>query len=206
MSNGLNALFKRNPVEFLSSYWDINSSQPQHGEGYAINEKGIASLDLVAYSPETVRVAKGETGMFSSIGKEAPIKAYYLASEADNTKALLLGNECDYFFTDAITGCQFMAYGNNRNNIRTCHVNALNIGGMAIYNAEAKAVRAANYPITIIYGQPNYQAGLNQGEDRGNVVVTVIGWRQGDGWHFYTRRRLNDPNHRRVLDDKAYEL
>jgi hypothetical protein len=206
MANGLNARFKLDPVAFLSSYWDINSSQPQHGEGYGIDGDGIAQLDLVAYSPETVRVARAETGFFASIGKEAPIKAYYLASEVDKTKSLSLRSKADYFFTDAITGCQFMAYGNDRHNITTCHVNALNNGGMTVYNAEAKGIREANFPITIIYGQPHYQAGLNQGEDKGNVVVTVIGWRRADGWHFYTRRRLNDPNHRRVLDGRAYEL
>lgn len=204
MANGLNARFQLDPVGFLSSFWDINSSNPQHGIGYGINADGIANLDLVSYSAETVRVEKGETGFFS--GRETPVKAYYLASEQDKTKSLLLGNKADFFFTDAITGCQFMAYGNSRNDIRTCHVNALNNGGMTVYAREAKAVRACNYPISIIYGQPNYQAGLNAGEQKGNVLATVIGWRKSDGWHFYTRRRLNDPNHRRVLDDKAYEL
>lgn len=205
MANGLNARFKLDPEAFLSSYWDINSSQPQHGEGYGINANGIAYLDLSEYSPETVRVSKGSTGLFASIGGESAIKAYYLPSKVDNTKAMLLGNDCDYFFTDAITGCQFMAYGNDRHDLRVCHVNALNLGNQ-VYKNEADAVRSCNYPVTIIYGQQNYQAGLNTGENKSNVVATVIGWRKADGWHFYTRRRLNDENNRRVLDGSAYEI
>lgn len=209
---GLNYQFKRDPVAFLSSYWDINSSQPQHGSGYGINAKGIANLDLVDLSTHSVRIAKAS-------GKQKPIKAYYLASERAKAKALVLGDDCDYFFTDTITGCQFMVYGKDRRNVRTVHTNALytrtSDGGFRqlnpeemelSYKVEADAVRTLRLPFKLVFGPPNYRAGLNQGETPENVVVTVIGWRHDDGWHFYRRRRLNDPNNRRVLDDKAYEL
>lgn len=209
---GLNYQFKRDPVAFLSLYWDINSSQSQYGEGYGINAKGIANLDLVYFSPQSVGIAKAR-------GKQKPIKAYYLAAEAAKAKALVLGDDCDYFFTDTITGCQFMAYGKSRRNVRTVHTNAkvtrksdggfreLTTREMKLsYKVEADAVRALDLPFKLVFGPPNYRAGLNQGETLENVVVTVIGWRRDDGWHFYTRRRLNDPNNQRVLDDKAYEL
>lgn len=204
MANGLNQRFKQDPVTFLSSYWDINSAQPQHGEGYGIDSHGIARLDLSEYSPQTVRVSKADTGLLASIMGEAPVRAYYLTSQVDRTKAMPLGSECDYFFTDAITGCQFMAYGNTRHNITVCHVNALNLGD-ATYASEAAKVRTAAYPIEIIHGQTQYQAGL-AAADRPHVVVTVIGWRRADGWHFYERRRLNAPNNRRELGTAAVEL
>ena len=210
MSHGLNARFKLDPVAFLSSYWDINSSQPQHGEGYGIDPKGIAYLDLAEYSAHSVMVSKGVTGIFASMGKEAPIKAYYLASSPNASRSMQLGSDCDYFFTDTITGCQFCVYGNNRHNVRVSHTNALNSGGAAVYGPEAKAIRECNYPITAIYGPPNYRAGLNAAEQKEDVTVTVIGWRRGDGWHFYTKRRFDDTrlgvsNHR-ALDNAAYEI
>jgi hypothetical protein len=209
MSNGLNRRFELHPVAFLSSYWDINSSQPQHGEGYGIDPNGIAYLDLVERSKNKVRVVKGDTGLFSSIGKEAPIKAYYLASEVGKSKALQISNESDYFFTDTITGCQFMAYGHTRQNLTVVHSNALTTGGQPVLHQEAQAVRACNYPITIIYGQPNYRAGLRPGEQLEDVTATVIGWRYGDGWHFFTRRRFDSTTlqvKHRVLDGRAYEI
>lgn len=142
MSNGLNQRFMRDPVTFLSSYWDINSAQPQHGEGYGIDANGIANLDLSEYSPQTVRVSKAETGLLASLSRETPVRAYYLTSRVDRTMAMPLGSDCDFFFTDAITGCQFMAYGNTRHNITVCHVNALTQGA-PIYNAEAALVQNA---------------------------------------------------------------
>jgi hypothetical protein len=204
MTNGLNRRFQRDPVSFLSSYWDINSAQPQHGEGYGIDVNGIANLDLSEYSPQTVRVSKADSGIFASLTREEPIKAYYLTSRIDKTMAMPLGKDCDFFFTDAITGCQFMAYGNNRHNITVCHVNALTLGS-AFYNNEAAQLRQASYPIEIIHGQSQYQAGL-AAVDRPHVVVTVVGWRRADGWHFYERRRVNAPNNRRVLGEGAAEL
>jgi hypothetical protein len=204
MSNGLNQRFMRDPVTFLSSYWDINSAQPQHGEGYGIDANGIANLDLSEYSPQTVRVSKAETGLLASLSRETPVRAYYLTSRVDRTMAMPLGSDCDFFFTDAITGCQFMAYGNTRHNITVCHVNALTQGA-PVYNAEAALVRNANYPIEIIYGQQQYQAGL-QPQAQAHVVVTVIGWRRADGWHFYQRRRVNLPNQRWVEGAVALEL
>jgi hypothetical protein len=205
MSNGLNVRFMRDPVAFLSAYWDINSSSPQHGEGYGISDKGIANLDLSEYSPQTVRVSKADTGLFA-FGAETPVTAYYLASRANASRTLNLGADANYFFTDAITGCQFSAHGNTRHALTVVHTNAITTGGATVYDAEAKALRTVGSPITIIYGPRNYQAGLNAGETKENVVATIIGWRRGDGWHFYTKRRLNDPGHRRALDGGAYEL
>ncbi|NYE63656.1 hypothetical protein FHW58_004887 [Duganella sp. 1224] len=204
MSNGLNQRFKLNPVEFLSSYWDINSSQPQYGEGYGIDVNGIAHLDLRELAPETVEIKKAASGLLAFIGNEAPVRAYYLPAHFDQTTSLQLGRDADYFFTDTITGCQFMAYGNNRHNLTVCHVNALERGNCA-YDAEAAEVRTANYPVQIIYGKRQYQGDLSP-LDAPEVVVTVIGWRRADGWHFYQRRRVNRSNHRRVLGAAAQEL
>jgi hypothetical protein len=204
MSNGLNQRFKLNPVDFLSSYWDINSSQPQYGVGYGIDLNGIAYLDLSHHSDETAAIKKADSGVLAFLGNEAPIKAYYLPAHYDRTTTLQLGRDADYFFTDTITGCQFMAYGNNRHNITVCHVNALNRGNAA-YDTEATEVRQANYPVEIIYGKRQYQGDLSP-LDAPEVVVTVIGWRRADGWHFYQRRRVNRSNNRRVLGASALEL
>lgn len=203
MSNGLNQRFKLNPVEFLSSYWDINSSQPQYGIGYGIDVNGIACLDLHEIAPETAAIKKAASG-FSSLVAEASIKAYYLPAQVDKTTSLQLGRDADYFFTDTITGCQFMAYGNNRHNLTVCHVNALNRGD-AKYDEEAAEIKSAGYPVQIIYGKRQYQSGLAP-LDAPEVVVTVVGWRRADGWHFYQRRRVNRSNNRRVLGLAALEL
>jgi hypothetical protein len=128
---------------------------------------------------------------------------------ANKIVTMNLGSESNYFFTDTISGCQFMAYGNDRHNLAVSHSNALTIGGMTVYSSQAKLIRSLHYPITIIYGPQNYRAGLRQGEVEGGVTATIIGWRLGDGWHFYARRRYDSPTMQvihRPLDNKAHEI
>lgn len=205
MTDGLNQQFKLDPERFLSSRKSIDTTKTQHGSGYAIDARGIVSLDMTAYSPSQVAVAQAASGFFSSVFNEPPIKAYYLPAQYNTTQSMRLGDDCDYFFTDIITGCQFMAYGNSRHDLTVAHVNALDRGAV-VYDREAAGVRAQRFPIEIIHGQRQYRADLSE-EDGANSVVTIIGWRRADGWHFYARQCVNSPNNRRfVIGTAATEL
>lgn len=200
----LNSNFKHDPKSVLDKYWDINSSQNAIGTRYKVNSMGIGFFDLKKYSDETLSLEDGT-------GKSGAIKAYYLESKYGETNKLILQDTADYFFTDTITGCQFAAYGNDKNRMMVSHANALDRDTAALqkaaYQADANQVNAKGTDHTVVYGQDDYRkTGLKADENPGNVVVTVIGWRKSDGWHFYARRRINDENSRRVLDAAAFEL
>lgn len=204
MTDGLNQQFKLDPERFLSLRKSIDTAKTQHGSGYVIDAKGIVSLDMTAYSPSQVMVKQAAGGMLGTVFNEAPIKAYYLPSQVNQTKSMDLGDDCDFFFTDLITGCQFMAYGNSRHDLKVCHVNALDVGAAA-YDQAAASVRGSRFPIEIIHGPSQYRAGLSE-VDGPNSVVTVIGWRRADGWHFYARQCVNSPNNKYVIGTAATEL
>ena len=206
MSEGLNQRFTANPEQFLTSVWDINSSQAQAGNGYVLDQNGVGSFDLVAYCANTVRIVSPNASFFGRFLAETPIRAYYLPSAGDQTTRMQIGTHVDFFFTDTITGCQFQAYGSSRTILVVEHVNALTIDPRT-YAREALRVRGLRKPFTVIYGADDYRSGgFRHGETTGNTVVTVIGWRRGDGWHFFARRRLNDPNHRRAIDNGSFEI
>ena len=196
----VNARFRWNPKAILDAYWDINSSQNAMGTYYTINSMGIGYFELEEYGATTLRLLPGNE-----------IKAYYLASSYGEKKTLLLQDQADYFFTDTITGCQFAAYGNDRQRMTVVHSNYLNAPSAnaqsMAYSQDATQVRLGRFDNTAIFGQRNYRkGGFRPGEDASNTVVTVIGWRKDDGWHFYARRRLNEHNNRRALDPAAFEL
>src|SRR5471032_985440 len=140
MANGLNQQFINDPERFLSGCKSIDTAKTQHGSSYAIDANGIASLDMTAYSPSQVMVKQADGGFFS----ETPISAYYLPSQVNQTMFMNLSNGSDFFFTDLITGCQFMAYGYNRHNLRVCHVNALDEGA-ADYERAAAGIRSHRF-------------------------------------------------------------
>jgi hypothetical protein len=200
MTNGLNQQFINDPERFLSGCKSIDTAKTQHGSGYAIDANGIASLDMVAYSPSQVMVKQADGRFFS----ETPIRAYYLPSQVNQTMSMNLGSNSNFFFTDLITGCQFMAYGNNRHNLTVCHINALDEGAPA-YERAAAGIRSHRFPIEIIHGPSQYRAGLSA-VDGPNSVVTVVGWRRTDGWHFYARQCVNSPNNKFVVGTAATEL
>ena len=189
MSNGLNAEFKASPVNFLTAHMNIQSSNyvAMGAAGPIYNYalvNGVGSFDLApsAHRPGMAALRQHDGGWFT----ESAIGAYYLNAEANQTKSMPLANGAEYFFTDSITGCAFMAWGTGRQALTVMHANALNLG-KTDYMKQALAIRALRPAFLIIYTYQDYQKGVLRDEDPAMVVTTLCGKRLVDGWHFYTR-------------------
>lgn len=212
MSNGYNTQFKNNPAQFMSGlWWDINSTGI-NGAGqpnYAIDVNNVGALDLFSRRNGTVEIRNfAATGFMDRAFFETAVDAYYLNSRANNTVRINVLRHAEYFFTDSLTGCSFIAYGRSRNSLVCEHVNSLNGGAIPLRRAEL-AARMGNHAICIVYGALEYRAGgLRPGERGEDVVATVFGRRLADGWHFYARRRINSGGQlgQRYLDAAAFEI
>jgi hypothetical protein len=215
----LNTRFKYSPQTLLDSYAGITMCQTQAGTRYKIDPNGIGYFDLVEEkAPKLASSVTGGDGVPSLMLEDGSgvfnaIEAYYLVADCGQAKTMALGNQADYFFTDNFSGCQFTAYGNDRHNVTVCHSNYLPLGaGDANLTYLREAAHVRNHPtatVKIIYGQTKYRlalGGFQPTEDRSAQVVTVIGWRKDDGWHFYAKRVLKDYRNWRQIDPKAIEL
>lgn len=203
MTDGLNAKFIQNPVDFLDSdgVWDINSTgingafQPI----YKLDQNNVGSFDLYRTSNTTVNLRDNSAVSFWSspadFFKEPTIKAYYLNSILNKTNSFTISGHADYFFTDTITGCSFMAFGNTRQNLVVSHANAFEPAKAAIpLAAQEQSIASLPVGVKIVYGATQYRAftpKANTVVKPEDAIVTVIGWRRSDGWHFYARLRVN---------------
>lgn len=221
MTDGLNAKFMRDPVAFLDSndVWDINSTgiDGQFKPIYKLDSNNVGTFDLYRTSNTTVNLRDKSAVSFwatspSDFFTEPYINAYYLNSLLNKTNSMALSNHADYFFTDTITGCSFMAYGNDRHKIVAYHANAFE-PAKALVPLATQEVNILNLPcpVKIAYGSSkyrNYTPKANTNPKPEDVVLTIIGWRRSDGWHFYGRRRINGETstNRYVLDAASFEL
>lgn len=212
MSSGYNTEFKRDPVQFMSGdWWDINSTgiNGQFMANYTLDANSVGELDLFSRRANTLELRDySRAGFFDRGWNENAIKAYYLNSRVDNSVEIQVLRHADYFFTDTLTGCTFIAYGNSRHGMVCQHVNSFTRGTVPLRQAEF-GVRGRNYPVTIILNANDYRSGgLRHGEDGSNVVATVFGRRLADGWHFYARRRINSGGllGQRSLDGAVFEI
>jgi len=116
---------------------------------------------------------------------------FFLAADPNNDNSIALPNTTTKFVTCDLSGCQFLAYGPNRNNLTVEHNNYLNLG-------------AVNYPnrYNLINGQghavfmalrPNFNPAVPVPGDEYNPLngANVVGVQKGDGWHFYARKRTD---------------
>jgi len=204
MTDGLNARFMKDPFAFLDSddVWDINSTgvngafQPI----YKLDQNSVGSFDLHRTANTTVNLRDKSAVSFwatsaTDFFTEPYIKAYYLNSILNKTNSFSISSHADYFFTDTITGCSFMAFGNNRQNVVVSHANAFEPAKVTIPLAtQEQSIVSLPVATKIVYGATQYRTftpKANTVVKPEDVIVTVIGWRRSDGWHFYARRRVN---------------
>jgi len=204
MTDGLNARFTKDPVAFLDSdgVWDINATgvngafQPI----YKLDQNNVGSFDLYRTSDSTVNLRDKSAVSFwatsaTDFFKEPTVKAYYLNSILNKTNSFTVSTQADYFFTDTITGCSFMAFGSNRLNLTVSHANAFEPAKVVIpLTTQEQTVQNSPCAVKIVYGASQYRAftaKANTVVKPEDAIVTIIGWRRSDGWHFYARRRVN---------------
>src|SRR5262245_26931898 len=116
MTLGLNWDCMDKPVRFMRRYLIVSKSQNFLGRD-ADNKLQLASgpytVDLVAGSSKDPPPPKAYLSPREKWGwRSNKIKCYYLSAKGNEINDVILNEDVDYFFTDLLTGCQFLAYGN----------------------------------------------------------------------------------------------
>jgi len=103
-----------------------------------------------------------------------PLNSFFLKAIQDNVSQHALPNDVTFFFTDTLTGCQFLAYGPNRNSLTVEHNNSRTAGAVD-FTARWNNARTFAYHIRVQRGI-QYSAAS---------VANVVGVRRPAGWRFY---------------------
>jgi len=123
-------------------------------------------------------------------GGAKPIRAYFLrALPNEVNQQSLVGIPLDirYFFTDLLTGCQFLAYGSAASPTIE-HNNNLS-GASVDYGARRAHATVQPWSRCVTPGQ-EYNLGVNPNDDACSAVVGIRDDTTND-WHFYLQRVNN---------------
>lgn len=115
--------------------------------------------------------------------------AFYLGAQPNQDNAAVLSNTSRRFLTADLSGCQFLAYGPDRNTLTVEHnnyfagVGAGYAGRYGHIHGQGHAIFIALRPSTV----PTAAA------DEYNILegANIVGIRKADGWHFYARKQTD---------------
>jgi hypothetical protein len=115
--------------------------------------------------------------------------AFYLSAAPNQPNNAALSNDNTLFLTADLSGCQFMAYGPDRNNLTVEHNNYL-AGGAAAYLARYNLIHGAGHAVFVALRPSTV---VTQQADEYYIIegANIIGVRKADGWHFYARTRTD---------------
>ncbi|GLQ98824.1 hypothetical protein [Dyella mobilis] len=115
--------------------------------------------------------------------------AFYLGATPNQNNNIALSNQNSLFLTADLSGCQFLAYGPDRNNLTVEHNNFF-AGGNAAYVARYNLIQGAGHAVFIAL-RPSAIA--TQQADEYYIIegANIIGVKKADGWHFYARTRTD---------------
>ena len=94
--------------------WDINSTGINGAQLpiYTLDVNSVGEFDFKNIGDRSVRLQNySDAAFFEKSLFEKWVKAYYLNSRTDNTVTINIMRHADFFFTDTITGCSFLAEG-----------------------------------------------------------------------------------------------
>lgn len=136
--------------------------------------------------------SQGEHAVCLHVVTQTPnIRGYYAHPVANNANRYALPTQQPdkyYMLTDAMNGCQFLAYGPDRQHVTVEHNNY--IDNPANYAVRLNAVQAQNnaYFFHISDGGNNIPAGLyNSGQG-----INIVGeYSITNGWRFWVRDRID---------------
>ena len=183
MAQGKNALFKRNPSNFLQTH-TLMVSPDGHGAGQRIPTP-VAEIDfnpLVGpVTPQSVMMLNylALTGSTEGVS----VSAYYLPAIVDNTSTMKIGVGKSYFFTADLSGCLFAAYGPSDQDLTVEHVNVRTAAAVVAIAPRLAAIATGGFAFCKILSPIPYP-GVATYTTGGNVlgVCDPVG-----GWTFHYR-------------------
>lgn len=180
MSGGLNKELGEDTPAFLRKYMIRSQSHYFFKLNTNNNKKELMSgrytVNLVPAKnepcPSVYLQTRAQWGKYSH-----QLSCFYLSAAPNQINDEILPGDVDWFFTDLLTGCQFLAYGNGTTpNIE--HNN--NLDGQVNYGAR---VNNATHGGLIAQVSPGQQYNPQGGE-----CGTVVGKRSGTSWTFWFQR------------------
>ncbi|MDQ8021123.1 MAG: hypothetical protein REI94_04745 [Moraxellaceae bacterium] len=174
MAGGLNKSFINNPTGFMAS----NFIHVPVGAGGGALMQGVSQFGLT-----TIGGGGCILGNFASNSYFAhPIHAFFLLANPNAYNTQVLPLNADVMFTNHLNGCQFLAYGPDRNNVTVEHNNWLN-GPASNYTNRAAAIAGAGHGF-FFQLRPGIEYNVMDG-------ANVVGVRGPGGWQFYVRHDAN---------------
>ena len=125
-----------------------DAGQGQHigkrlvGNGAVIGSGGIAALAGRMPTLQSIGVIWRAAPAIRPEPREAPIRAYWLPYEADQTHELMLGDKADFFFTAGLSGCCVVVSGDPCAP-RVAHINRTEAGNGTFQKLVARPYAAA---------------------------------------------------------------
>ena len=182
MAKGRNALFIRNPVNFLQTH-TLMVNPDGHGVGQKIPSP-VAEIDFNPLNgpinPESVMMLNY---LAVDAGGDSRISAYFLPAIVDNTSTMKIGVGKPYFFTADLSGCLFAAYGASNQDMTVEHVNVRTLAAAVAIAPRLAAIATGGYAFCKILSPIPYP-GVATYTTGGNVmgVLDPLG-----GWTFHYR-------------------
>ncbi|OHX10392.1 hypothetical protein BI347_21640 [Chromobacterium sphagni] len=167
--------FLENPQGFMRSQAILIPAQVSPGNGkYQFSAQGAhaAVLQSTAASPN--------------------IPGFYAHPVANNINLFVLPTQQParyYMFTDGMNGCQFLAYGPDRQHITVEHNNF--ISDPARYAARLAEVMAQRHAY-LLHISPSGVNNIPAGQYNSQQGVNIVGeYAQANGWRFWARDRVD---------------
>ena len=196
MSGGLNKKFIAEKAAFLQDYFLIWKGDQ------TLNAKGVYSFDIMRDKATRITNSAGKsmkactlttmTGRGKAVGSDTnDILGYYVPYGHNEAFHHRLVDNVDFCFTPTLNGCTFVVGSGatplvSHYNYQTGPVDAPTIDQAKIdqrinnrYGGNYTALRRGNYKLG----------------PRMEYKATIVGIREGDGWHFYYQRRSQDMVH-----------
>lgn len=179
MSGGLNKKLINNTDDFLRRYAIKTQShyfyKKQQDNTNALSS-GDYAVDLVPAPnephPAVYLQVRSRWGKLSH-----QLDCFFLSAKPNNVNSFTLPSDVDWFFTDLLTGCQFLIYGSpDRPTVE--HNNSLD--GSVDYGACLANAQRGGLLIRVSPGE--------QYDATGGECAVVVGHRQGGAWQFYMQR------------------
>ncbi len=186
MAQGKNALFMKNPSNFLTAH-TLMVNPDGHGLGQKIPTP-VAEIDLNPLNgpknPESVMM-RNYLALDDKEGTS--ISAYYLPAIVDNTSTMKIGVGKPYFFTADLSGCLFAAYGPSDEDLTVEHVNVRTNNAAVPIAGRVAAIAGGHHAFCKIISPIPYP-GVTTYATGGNVIGVCA---PAGGWTFYHRLDRN---------------
>jgi hypothetical protein len=184
MAGGKNALFMRNPSNFIQTHTLMVSPDAHMADQKIPSPVAEIDMNLLNGPLNPPSVMMKNYLKVEGAKEGVSIPAYYLPAIVDNTSTMKIGVGKPYFFTADLSGCLFAAYGPNDSDLTVEHVNVRTPAAAVPIAPRIAAIAGAGHAYCRILSPiPSAQATATY--TTGGNVIGVLD--PAGGWTFHYR-------------------